>query len=405
MLGAEPAMSAAAVFDPVVALERLGPLGPPINTSDGESEGIFPLLDHPGWLIKVYRAHLVTRSDTARLDWLISLPGLVSASDRERLKRHASWPAARVTSWPQDTYGVIIPRAPERYRATLRVDAARTIEIPLEIDWLASDAGKCRRRGIATPGFIDRLVIRRDIVAVAEFLERYEIVYGDWSYANAFWSEEYRSGYVIDLDGSGYRSRTGVGTLNWGDDLPGPGGVDTFTDRYGVAVMLARCLTGVRDIESALRRLRRTTSADGTGYLYDLVYAGVRAGRRQDRPTIKYLYAAVRKASARWPRPRPEPSISSNGSRRDGSGVVGWRPAPSVRSGELWPSPPTGDTQPDGSSARRDTVTAPGDWPVSQPAGKDRARAAHWISLADTPILIMIIFLWVVIPILILIIG
>ncbi len=311
-------------FHPVVSKDSLGPLGGPIGENNGESTGVYPLTVHPGWLLKVFKSDLITDADMPRIDRLVTLAANASVSDRTLLNSHTSWPAARVTSASRNTYGVVLPVAPPPYWVNLRLNASRTKYKPLEIDWLAAAPEKCRRRGVPVPSFLDRMEICADLVAVGEFLERHNLVYGDWSYANAFWSADKRSGYVIDLDGCTFGTRTSLGTQNWDDPLATGKQKDTFSDRYGVALLLARCLTGERVLELALDALWKIAIRYGATSLYDQVRSGVVATERVNRPTIATLLAAVRTVEI-------DSQSTRHGADRPPNGVVYWVPITTAR--------------------------------------------------------------------------
>jgi hypothetical protein len=335
-------------FDPVVSKDSLGLLSSPIGENNGESEGVYPLSAHPGWLLKVFKSHLVNDADATRIDQLVELAANSSASDRTLLSSHCSWPVARVTSASRKAYGVVLPIAPPPYWVNIRLDASHTKYKPLEIDWLATAPEKCRRRGIPVPSFADRAQICADLVAVAELLERHNLVYGDWSYANAFWSADKRSGYVIDLDGCAFRTRTSLGTQNWDDPCATSKQRDNLSDRYGVALLLARCLTGERVIESALNSLRQVATKHNAASLYDQVRSGVLATKRGNRPTIATLLTVLRAVE-----------ISSqpitNCSDRPPSGVVDWVSITKVRRPTAPRANPTGPSTPKPKPARPNT--------------------------------------------------
>jgi hypothetical protein len=311
------------IFDPVVSETSLGPLGSPIGENNGESKGVYPLTARPGWLLKVFKPHLITDADLTRIDQLVALARNASASDRILLNSHTSWPAARVTSASHETYGVVLPMAPAPYWVNLRLDASHTKYKPLEIDWLATAPEKCQRRSVPFPGFADRLQICADLVAAAELLERHNLVYGDWSYANAFWSADKSSGYLIDLDGCAFGTRTSLGTQNWDDPLASRNQTDTLSDRYGVALLLARCLTGERVIELALDTLQKVALKHGASDLCEQVRSGVVANERSSRPAIATLLASIHsvqsaaQSSPHYPHQSP-------------SGVVDWVPIAKV---------------------------------------------------------------------------
>lgn len=333
-------------FDPVVSKDSLGRLGSPIGENNGESEGVYPLIAHPGWLLKVFKSHLITDADMTRIDQLITLASNASPQDRTLLSSRTAWPAARVTSASHDTYGVVLPVAPQPYWVNLQLNASHTKYKPLEIDWLASAPEKCQRHSVPVPGFTDRARICADIVAVAEWLEQHNLVYGDWSYANAFWSADEHSGYVIDLDGCAFGTRTSLSTQNWDDPRATGKKKDTLSDRYGVALLLARCLTGERKIEPALDALKKiATKHDAIG-LYDQVRSGVVETERANRPTIAMLLVAVRAVAI-------GAQSTTNRSNRPPSGVVDWVPIAKVR------GPSTPKPQPARTSAPKPNVTRP----------------------------------------------
>jgi len=299
----------------------LGPLGDPIGGDNGESEGVYPLVGKPGQLLKRYKAHCATAEEANRLDWLIERAALASAADRAMLQAKCCWPLDRVTDGIRPAFGVLLSRAPDKFETTMLLSGSKTKRIQLEVDWLASASEKCERRRIPVPTFEERLLICIDIVEVADFLDRHDIVYGDWSYANAFWSVGDLSGYVIDIDGCGYRKRRSVATHNWTDPrLGSTQPADGLTDRYGVALLLARCLTGIRDVEPALAGLRRLARQHGATELSTLVENGVTAQVREDRPRVGTLLTALRNARSSTSRQQRSPVAA-----RPDNGVVGWR--------------------------------------------------------------------------------
>ncbi|MGB6162735.1 MAG: hypothetical protein WCF33_19975 [Pseudonocardiaceae bacterium] len=312
-------------FDPVVSEKSLGPLGSPISNNNGESEGVYPLIEHCGWLLKVFKSHLITDADMTRIDQLVALAANASASDRVLLNSHMSWPAARVTSTSHMTYGVVIPIAPPAYWVNLRLNESQTKYKPLEIDWLASAPEKCERHNVPVPNFANRVKICADIVAVAELLERHNLVYGDWSYANALWSADECAGYVIDLDGCAFGTRTSLGTQNWDDPHATGKQTDTFSDRYGVALLLARCLTGERDIRLALEALQKIAVEHDATSLYDRVYSGVITAERGNRPTVAMLLVALRAAEI------GAQATVGGVAPATADGVVSWVPIPKPR--------------------------------------------------------------------------
>lgn len=313
-------------FGAVVERRQLGPFGDVVGENNGESEAVHRLQQHPGLLAKMYKRHLIRSTEDDRLDRLIGLPDSLSESDRKLLRRATSWPTTRITEQGK-TCGVLLPIAPEKFLATLHTSAGRTKTQMLEIDWLVQPRTKCERRRLPVPDLMERLRTCCDIASVAEILERAELVYGDWSYANAFWSTADNHAYVIDLDGCSFGPRQRVATPNWEDPLTPPGeATDTFTDRYGVALLVARCLSGERDVQLALDAVHAKATTNGNQKLNDILHKAILAASRKDRPKVATLLRELRKQPQRPPQ-RPRPACGVRPAQQPGSsGVIEWRP-------------------------------------------------------------------------------
>lgn len=214
----------------------------------------------------------------------------------------------------------------------------------LEIDWLAKPSSKYGPRGLPVPTFTERLRVCQDIVAVAEFLERNGLVYGDWSYANAFWSIHDHRAYVIDLDGCSFGPRQRVASPNWEDPLTPPGvNTDTYSDRYGVALLVARCLTGERDRQLALDAFRKVTATARPG-LNTVVWDMVNANSRVHRPPVAALLDELQRSMALG-------IVGMNGTGSvPGSGVVGWTLKEQLKSAASAQKPAVRSSRPGGPS-------------------------------------------------------
>lgn len=304
-------------FGIVVERSELGMFGNIIGENNGESEGVYELRDHPGLLAKIYKRHLVRPGDEDRLDQLLALPSGISDDDRQLLASTTSWPMSRIVDHGS-TSGIVLPIAPKKFLATLQIRPGHARTQMLEIDWLAKPSSKYEPRGLPVPTFTERLRVCQDIVAVAEFLERNGLVYGDWSYANAFWSIHDHRAYVIDLDGCSFGPRQRVASPNWEDPLTPPGvNTDTYSDRYGVALLVARCLTGERDRQLALDAFRKVTATARPG-LNTVVWDMVNANSRAQRPPVAALLNELKKSMALG-------IVGPNGTGSvPASGVVGW---------------------------------------------------------------------------------
>ncbi len=257
-----------------------------MSEGDGESKGIYPLSQHAGWLAKIYKAPIATER-VVTLNRLIGLAHTAPAADLAILRSRTSWPAARITDTGGDTIGSVIPMAPAACRATTGSLANRFVEI----DFLAkADATLFTAKGLPVPTPDDRLSVCRAIVDVAALFERHKLVYSDWSYSNAFWNIPERSAFVIDVDGCGFVSHHNIFQPNWTDPLtPRSTAADGWTDRYRVALLVARCLTGVRDQVALLHALPAIQPVAVSQVLQDQLLASDRARR----PTVAALQAAL----------------------------------------------------------------------------------------------------------------
>lgn len=238
---------------PMIARDELGPLAEPLSTGSGQSTGVHPLERHPRLLAKFYSAP----RRCGELDDLIALRSKIDGADRAVLEAGTSWPVARISDESGElALGCVIPRAPERFHIEYATASGEKRERYLDLDWLPQNDAYLAQRGIAAPDRAARLEICRNIVAIAELLERHELVYSDWNYSNAFWCATDRSVFVIDVDGCGVRSVPNIRQPQWDDPLtPADAPADPHTDRYRVGLLVLRCLTGTRDTTRALHEL------------------------------------------------------------------------------------------------------------------------------------------------------
>jgi hypothetical protein len=326
-----------AALPPVVTWDRLGALGTAVSTNNGQSVAITPLAARPQMLLKQYRADLTTE-ETARLDQLVAMPGQFDTADRLLLLSSTSWPIARVVR-DDRTVGCLIPKAPAKFFARLGPRATRPV--PLEVDWVSVSANRRAVVGLPALDLPMRLRICRNLLDVAAMFERHDLVYADWSYANAFWSPWDGAVFVIDVDSCAPGSRLAVKTPNFDDPVPRADSLaDAATDRYAVALLVARCLTGEREYVAALAALDRL-GAGGPLKLCELLRRTLTADDRAGRVPIDDLRLAAAPAVDAHPahpaQPAPVGSSAPAGSpaRVPGSGVIGWttvaKPAPIPR--------------------------------------------------------------------------
>ncbi|MEV6494842.1 hypothetical protein AB0M20_40405 [Actinoplanes sp. NPDC051633] len=335
MTEAARASSARWPVGPVLSVGDAGPLGTALSEGDGESKGIYPLVNHPGWLVKIYKAPQ-GEMDTARLNWLIAVPEKASPVDRTAIREHTCWPVARLTDDFGRSIGCVLPAAPAEFR--IGHD-----ERYLEVDLLAKPDESIRRRGLPVPSWSDRVAACVGIATIGAVLERNALVYSDWSYSNMFWNPAGRSVYLIDIDGIGFRVKPNMAQPNWDDPLTvGPAPADVYTDRYRIALLVGRCLTGRREHDRMVHGLARISPEFGARtLLLDILLAADRIRR----PSVSAMHAALSGLPyLRTPLTcRPMPPMPPD--------IVRRRPQPAARPGLVVPPPGSAAAAKSGSSA------------------------------------------------------
>ncbi|MFF2082096.1 hypothetical protein ACFVXG_45900 [Kitasatospora sp. NPDC058162] len=290
----------------VLTRAELGEPGEALAGESGESVGIHRLtgpLAGSGLLFKQYKRTAAQNGRDAALEQLIAFgrsPAAVGRTERELLLGCTSWPVAKVTDRNGELVGCLIPEADRRFRAEngrLR-----------EIDTLAQSDERLAAKGVPVTA-AQRAAVCRAVVRVAAALERRRLVYSDWNYANALWCPADCSVFVIDIDGCRPERMPNIFQSDWEDPLTdGAMPADVFTDRYRVALLTARCLTGRRDLPSVLHALdgARDDAVPGRSLLLDMLWAAA----RETRPASRSLLAALDGADVHFPverLPLPEP--------------------------------------------------------------------------------------------------
>lgn len=272
---------------PVVPLAALGARGERLASNNGQSSEVTRINgsgDGPDLLFKRYKKPL-DDADARRLDRLVDF-GRSDADRpaREVLLRHTSWPVARVTDVTSAGVGCLIPMAPDTFRSP--GGGFR------EIDTLARPDHRLARNG-TPPTPEQRITACRSLVGIAAALEQRRLVYSDWNYANAFWSPADYSVYLIDMDGCAQGQGPDIHQPGWEDPLVPPGApADPCTDRYRVALLAARCLTGTRNLAEMLHTLGEPLPGvprEVAELLLDMVWAK----DRDSRPRTSVLHAAL----------------------------------------------------------------------------------------------------------------
>ena len=300
----------------LATLSEIGPIGKKLSEHNGESRFVALLQNYLGWVYKEYLS-VADVSQSQRLDQLIRLPGQMTASDKALIEAHTSWPAARVVNDWYETIGVLMPLAPEHYKTDMRLPGGRSRRMPLLVDQLALLPSE-QERLLTAQSLADRIEVCASVAAVGALFERYRLVYLDWSYANIFWSLDDHSCYVIDMDGSSFGARPQIHQPGWDDPLVPLGQeAGNESDRYRVALLIARCLTGVRgqptDTRAALNDLRQHSAP--VEQVAELLIWSISAQSTRDRPPVAKISAALNAVNG-----RPAPSAGN----QSGS-VKGWK--------------------------------------------------------------------------------
>jgi hypothetical protein len=324
---------------PVVSLTTLGVLGEQIATNTGQSSAVTRVEVRgtgPGLLFKRYKKPL-DNTDVKRLDRLIAFGRSDAAAGRparEVLLRHTSWPVTRVEDDDCATIGCLIPLAPNGFRTP--TGGYR------EIDTLARSDERIKRNG-TPPTPEQRITACRCLVGIAAALEQRRFVYSDWNYANAFWNPDDYTVYLIDMDGCAEDSGPDIRQHGWEDPLARPGApADLYTDRYRVALLTGRCLTGERNHAEMLHRLADPPPGIPSGAaetLLDMLLAQDRDARPRSSVLLAVLnggpavrFPVVRSPLPKRPAARPEPTrtpLTTPVSKTGPSGsVTGPTPSP-----------------------------------------------------------------------------
>ncbi|MEV5749772.1 hypothetical protein AB0L00_18285 [Actinoallomurus sp. NPDC052308] len=342
-------------YERVTPLREVTARGTVLATENGESEVLYEIADQPGWIVKRYRPGF-PRDPVDVLDRLIALPSGMPPTDLALVDSSTSWPVSRVVDGDR-TVGVILARAPAAFSVPIRLISGTTQARLLEVDQLVqTDPDFFTRRGWEPPTVTERLAVARGLAAVGAVFERHDVVYGDWSYANAFWTRGDGRVFVIDVDSCGIADRPWAESKSWDDPSFAPGTrLTTLTDRYKLAVLVLRCLSGVRGMDFQAAHAALPPPIRG-GPLGTALRTALTADPER-RPAMSELLALLDSAvtdlpgtaSARSsttsdrssaPPDRPGPRTAD----RSGARVADRRPdavrAPSSRSGSPEPSSP-----------------------------------------------------------------
>ncbi|MFJ3303709.1 hypothetical protein ACIPSA_11375 [Streptomyces sp. NPDC086549] len=360
-----------------------------LATDNGESTQVYEIADHPGWLAKLYRRPL-TDAAAHTLQRLVYLPTTMSEHDRSVVDTRISWPVARICDGPH-VVGVVMAKAPERfYKRLLSFDQRLRDPEPLPLDWLVHSDEACVKRGIRPADMSVRTRAMLELLEVGAIFARHDIVYADWSYINAFWEEGTGAVFVIDMDTSGIGTRRWIETMWWEDplypDATKPA-LTVYSDRYKLAMLTVRCLTGQRkDVLAAHGTLLQRF---GRSPFHEAVGRALHATEPAARPSPDELFAALGPHLLNGS-PRTEPVQAAPGDNVVAevpvSGRTHRRPTPPTPPEPSGPSEPRVNPRP--AAPRKPSAhprPAPRRDPSAQPAPRPQSRPAAPARPANRP--------------------
>ena len=176
---------------------------------------------------------------------LVELPTSLRPSEREQLLQSTAWPLARVTRYGQLS-GFLMPEIPDFFSGP----NAAGISKLRELQYLLYPPRPLWGR-IVPPGlpFGTRMEVATEFTRILCLLHAKSLVVGDISMSNVLWAPGTPARiFVIDCDGIrklGSRPvLTQAETLDWDDPHQPASGPDLDSDRYKLALLVARVLCG-----------------------------------------------------------------------------------------------------------------------------------------------------------------
>jgi hypothetical protein len=267
----------------------------------GQGE-VFRLRNRPG---EVFKRYILPNVNGAALSALVGLPGRVNDHDREALRRQAAWPEARVTDGVR-VVGVLMREIPAAFFG--RTAAGLT---PRELQYLLYQPKPLW--GDITPlDTTGRVEVAQEFLRLSRILQENNIVMGDVSMSNLLWCGGYPARiFLIDCDGfaivGGRPVLPQAETVDWKDPRMPSGGPDLDTDRYKVALVVGRVLSGDATLHPG-EPLRLPSDLPGlTAQLITECFDAAK-GHHGTRPSVmRWQQAISGRATITLPPPRPAP--------------------------------------------------------------------------------------------------
>ncbi|HEX6470632.1 MAG TPA: hypothetical protein VF069_16150 [Streptosporangiaceae bacterium] len=190
-----------------------------------------------GHVYKAYKSAAVNGDALARL---VALPRALTDTERTRLLRQSAWPLARVVDAGRVT-GFIMRKVPPEFWG--RAKAGPRLR---ELQYLLYEPKPLW--GDITPlDAASRLEVARQAAALFFLLHAKGLVMGDISMRNLLWAPSPTAIFLLDCDGFRTVGSKAVmdqpHTPDWNDPHQPAAGPDLDSDRYKLALLVARVLT------------------------------------------------------------------------------------------------------------------------------------------------------------------
>jgi hypothetical protein len=193
----------------------------------------------------VFKQYIVSGADPAALRSLVDLPAALQPRERDRLLEQTAWPLARVVRRGA-VRGFLMQPIPDEFRGR---NAAGDLKLR-ELQYLLYDP-KPMWGGIVSQdvGIETRIAVATECTRLMWLLHGKSLVFGDVSMSNVLWATGSSARiFVIDCDGIRRLGARPVlpqaETPDWDDPHQPQGGPDLDTDRYKLALLVARVLCG-----------------------------------------------------------------------------------------------------------------------------------------------------------------
>lgn len=218
----------------------LGQLSLGVEVGDGGEGTVWEVVTQtpgPRKVLKRYR-HPLTADRVAQLGHLVTL--------RQHLRFASApyaWPEVLVTGSDGELTGVVLPRVPSEFWATVTLRSGGSQPRLREAQYLLFGTDKLARIGLPLPGLSERLELLGALVAAIGHLHAHGLVYGDLSARNLLYSTERGVAvFLLDCDGiAAVGSDHVVDSPDWQDPSM-PSSAQPATDVYKLGLFAARVL-------------------------------------------------------------------------------------------------------------------------------------------------------------------